>query len=366
MKYRIRIRPITAIHIGTGDLIDPSQYSIIQNNQKYFLLRYRPETIINTLNDEERSKFNQLLDKDDYSKITLFLHDKVNLNNALYVCETTENQGLEFNKKRNNLNDNRLMIHAIYRNQQSLEPVIPGSSIKGAIRTAVINQISNEEPTSNYKRVGELEFESEILGYNKDIKKDPFRCLAVGDCTVHGKNRQFIIPYVNFKENRLKGDDFIEKMRNVNEAIRGYLFNGDAYGDFDLTIRQELLKSSIESNYGSFQFKMQEQFSISNLFKACSNFYTHQIKNEIDKFYKNSKHKKLRETAENLTKEIEKIDGKTECLIRLGRFSQVESVTVNKYRRPKAKNGYGNTRTLVNSLFPGGLAMLELISSDKP
>ena len=69
--------------------------------------------------------------------------------------------------------------------------------------------------------------------------------------------------------------------------------------------------------------------------------------NEYKTFYKTDYEGKTKaDELDNLIREI--APEKNEFLVRLGRFSQVECVTVNEYRRPWNRKGWGKNRTVFN------------------
>ena len=87
-------------------------------------------------------------------------------------------------------------------------PYIPGSSIKGAIRTAVLGSLAKELPDlenklkNRFGRVTAELVESELFGGNPN--KDVFRFLQVGDA-YFGKNYEVAIRMVNINERERQG-----------------------------------------------------------------------------------------------------------------------------------------------------------------
>ncbi len=100
-------------------------------------------------------------------------------------------------------------------------PYIPGSSIKGAIRTSVLASLAKKMPDVENKlknRFGKIsanQVESELFG--SDPNKDVFRFLQVGDA-YFGKNYEVAIRMVNINE-REQQDFWDESKHQLIEAI---------------------------------------------------------------------------------------------------------------------------------------------------
>ena len=91
---------------------------------------------------------------------------------------------------------------------------------------------------------------------------------------------------------------------------------------------------------------------------AVAELYDDKMQMEHDKFYTGSA---LSEFSQILLDE--KI-ADNEFLLRVGRFSGVESVTLDKYRDPQVPDkskGWGNTRNMADGKFPMGWMKLSVV-----
>jgi hypothetical protein len=74
-------------------------------------------------------------------------------------------------------------VRAFIRAGLSMQPIIPGSSIKGAIRTAILSHWQQRVPSYNHK--ADRELQASILGYmgdrGPDIPSDPFKAIKIAD-----------------------------------------------------------------------------------------------------------------------------------------------------------------------------------------
>ena len=352
-RYIVQVQPLTVVHIGTGEEFGPMDYVI--REQVYY--RFRPEAIVATLDGENRKSFNDLLDKGNIREIALFLHKHVTRKNALYTSPAASSLAATVKGKQNDLN-NQLLIHSTYRSLTDGTPIIPGSSLKGAIRTAILDDFASKLSQVRDERHPD----KEILGY-RDAKNDPFRGLRISDCPISGEHYQAVAQFVNFKEKRKSGQDF-SKMQIFSEIITGALAEGDATGWCELQVDEELLNvpnpnpKSPEKNYFG------KRFTFNQLISACNAFYLKNLAKEIVKFYRHSSHRELKAMAEKLTRLGDEIlQEKNQCLIRVGQFSQVENVTLNEpHRQPWNKKGYGNTRTITDTYLPAGWVKLTFLT----
>ncbi|GAF99069.1 unnamed protein product, partial [marine sediment metagenome] len=109
-------------------------------------------------------------------------------------------------------------------------------------------------------------------------------------------------------------------------------------------------KLTIDSNLFSTNY-LSRSFAIEQIGEACNSFYKDKLRMEDEKFYNTSA---ISDISNSLLKEEV---GNDSFLIRLGRFSGVESVTIDNYRnpRPPGKKGiWGTSRNLVEMKYPLG------------
>ena len=237
-------------------------------------------------------ELNNLSASTDISELVEFYNENAELRKSEIVtlCPTTQEFRLRYNENREKgLLENAGEVSTIYRN--GLNPVIPGSSLKGAIRTAVLkNRHRNgyDEPNS-----------------------DPFRAVGIGDCEFSGKGTQLVGLLKNFdKTGKSK-----EKMQIQAEVLKGYLMNSSANGTSRICINGYL------SN--------EQPISIDEIISSCNDFFLETFRNEYNTFYRRSWDSKLN-LITSLKNELENIvNAKNQFIVRLGRWSQREFVTVS-------------------------------------
>lgn len=330
--YKIKIEPLTAVHIGTGEKLTPLDYKIV--DLKY--ARFSTDSILRRIATDEilSSEFDKFSEKSDMKALQSFFHDNIKNEDVLYSCEQTKDFGEKYNEniKKDPL-QNASEVLEMYRPKGLKFPTIPGSSIKGAIRTALVDWVRDSNNDFDFYRAKKnKKFENEILGY-KDAKSDPFRAIRVGDCNFTNSKTQGVgsLQIINNKSGHLSDKN---KSQVMAEVIYGSLVSSESEGQyFTITVDEDLQKAG---EFGQ-RFKMQDIIS------ECNYFYGEGFFTEYETFYKNEYSEKC-ELIEKLASEIKKIkEMKDSFVIRLGRWSQFEFVTLYD-----EKHNFGTSRTVFN------------------
>lgn len=340
-KYKLNCEILSPIHIGSGKEIDPLSYII--KGQRLYKISF--ERFVASIDNIGRSKLEELIDRGDLLLIREYAADHIDIHGQPFysVAVNPHVIGIYTSKKEDI--QNQLLISPFIRTEGDAIPLMPGSSIKGAIRTAVISELAKgknlPEPKSPKE---EYAFESKVLGY-KDAKNDPFRGVKIRDKSLENDST------------------VIREIRNVSKG------NGGALKTNDIQMIYEITHSVITGNPIGFQTEIifdEELFSTNflstnltgeQIVKLCTEFYTYKMENEHTKFYQHTE-------VENFSKHLldTSID-KNSFLLRIGRFSGVESVTLDRYRNPKPpgkKKTWGNTRNLAEGIYPMGWMKLTL------
>jgi CRISPR-associated protein Csm5 len=245
----------------------------------------------------------------------------------------------------------------MYHSGASPKPVLPGSSLKGAIRTAFLNWVLDKMRKNNEafyeglkKENRERRLQESILNYS-DAKNDPFRCVMFSDCSFSA-NAQLVGVLKNISVDNTSGDLIaLDKLQIQAEVIRGTLLDGKASAETQIGIDADLQKEPVAVNRNDPPQKI-SPVSFQNLFDACNYFYMREFEKEYDWFYKDAVEGidaiiKLKKQLEDAVKTP------NQCIVRVGRWSQVEFVTLEEaFRNPKTPmrdgkiQGAGNTRTV--------------------
>jgi len=343
-----RLRVLTPVHVGCGQDLDPFHYFLADD--KLNVISFT--RFISGLNEDLRSEFMGLVSGNSVVELRKFLFAHADSNrDALYSIDVHPAFGEKYRSRLSSVN-NQMEILAFFRSGLAHRPIIPGSSIKGAIRTAVLSsrqpdQKLNLAPGRNQAK----ELEARILGNlnrndRPDITHDPFKTLGVTDAPMQ-LNGTVVAEVVNYKTSR--GDSI---PLNV-ELARG-AFNTEDKVDAPVQLlfpesRDPAVKRSVE---------------LKEILSACNLFSSEILDYEEEKFFQ---HKRFESVMTWLRKTRDSIDTGSQCMVRLGRFSQAESKTIPGYRdiqihpRKRVFGPEGNTRNIMADGVPLGWCLLEQI-----
>lgn len=332
--FRLGFEILSPIHIGSGNGIDPLDY-IIKEARLY---RLSLENLIIGMDDIERERFEELINKGDLMEIRKYISERINTErDSLYSVEVSQEVMNLYNTKIGDI-QNQLLISPFIRTEGGARPLIPGSSIKGAIRTAVISELaknSNLPKPKDFKE--EKEFESKVLGY-KDGKDDPFRGIKIRDKTLPEDSTIIRrVRNVSKKEGGLQPNE----IQIICEVSHSYITGKPLKIETSISFDDSLFSTNFLSMV----------LTKGQVIKSCRDFYRNKMEMEHNKFYKNSKVESLS------TQLLETPFDEDSFLLRIGRFSGVESVTLDNYRNPKPpgnKRVWGTSKNIVEGIYPMG------------
>jgi len=349
IKNKLYCITLTPVHIGTGEVIEPFNYHI-KDDVLYFL---NISKFLIEVEKEVKEKFLKIIEINDIIGLRKFIRENINLDKySVFKIKVKSEISKEYEIKKDDLR-NQLLIYPFIRNSIKNTPYIPGSSLKGAIRTAVLNYFLQKEDLNKIKEKIKTEklkqkskkIEKLILKYNT-TDEDPFRVLKISDADL-SKDSTFVAEVFNYnpKNSRFNSMDIRIEMTDAE------LVNKKIEFEIDITLLQEA-KVSIPLNMEIIK-------------EACNQFYKKIALYEYEKFYKY--HPELKEVSIRLLNIIEGISGNS-FVVRLGRFSHAESMTLEGLRkiliRSKGRKSFiqeeGATRNLALKKYPLGWIKIEI------
>jgi CRISPR-associated protein Csm5 len=346
--------PLSPIHIGTGDSYEPTNY-VIDNGTLY---EFDTDGALAALTETDRNELNRIVnarDSEDMLKaVQRFFYERRDrlkpwAINAIPVLDGVTNlYGNRIGQIANRESDgsqvlNKLGIDRTAYNPVNRQPVLFGSSIKGAIRTALLDQVNQGERAS--ERKGLHEFQGRLFQYRDPergklrLEQDPLRLIQLGDAAW---NTTQILPTtqiylaVNRKKSpvtdkkgalrKAMGENLYQILECV-PAFYGNGFNGQmTIQHVGLDVPNKLPTKSL-------------RFSITDIATACNRFYLPQLKSECtllqERAYGDDNW--LKQLAELLAMAKERIKTGKVFLLRIGRHSGAEAVTVSGARNGNIK-----------------------------
>lgn len=350
--YKIKAEMLTPVHIGDGTELEPLEYVIKDRFYKVNI-----EEWLSTLSDEKADEFTKLTGKDYAQKATLvalrkFVRNNIDTGKYTEWSVDVSSAVQKRYEERFNSPENQLPMSPFIRTGS--KPFLPGSSIKGALRTAYLNYLKRSGLTLKEKGrtdlvEGEL-FKANIEGRDGrtrfDIDKDPFRAVKIKDAFFPEGSTFFgeVINY-NKKDGRLNPTN----IQILSEVTYGSLIGKPVSIELETSLDKKVL-----CNRESGIDKVHETISLKSLLEACDNFYKSALNEEMGKFLSGVNN------GEVIGKVYQQIldHAKDGYLFRLGWGSGLISMTIAQELRTERR--YGKSKHLVMGKYPMGFIKLLL------
>ena len=133
-KYYLKLTTLTPVHIGTGEVYEPTNFVIDDG----YLYEFDEVLFFRSLNDLQKKEFNakvgNLFGIIEFYKKNKKIAKKIYEHKVKALKNIQNRYEQQFNKD-GTINKNQLHIQKTYKEPNSYLPVIPGSSIKGVLDT---------------------------------------------------------------------------------------------------------------------------------------------------------------------------------------------------------------------------------------
>jgi CRISPR-associated protein Csm5 len=205
---RFCLRTITPIHVGCDDVYEPMAFVINEEERK--LISFDPFAFLKTLSDHDKRTFAEICKKGTAASILeiyafMSKHRSYVDGDAVDVCpglvehyqKTLKISPRDVRTVQQELNKFTISRTAFTPNDN--RPYIPGSSIKGALRTAYLNHCQQMKSIPAQRGAKAKDLELTLLD-GGSFDTDPFRMLKVSDFSPVGKVKKAIIYAVNRKK----------------------------------------------------------------------------------------------------------------------------------------------------------------------
>jgi CRISPR-associated protein Csm5 len=325
--YELMIDILSPIHIGTDDELEPFDY-VIRDRK---LQRISLQKFVMGLSVEQRSHFEGLIERNDINALRQFIAENADPASALYTADVTSGVETIYERKFSDIG-NQLLIRPFIRSELSHDPILPGSSLKGAVRTAIVSHIAN---AANLPKpsgfLEEVRFESKALG-DAGPGNDPFRALKFSDVSM--AQDSIVVSEVS-NARRTRAGDF--------EAISIQMFTETTW--CALAGRTVKLSGNlvIDDTLQNYPRSVTRKLTIEDVISCCNSFYG-------DKARKDASFFSATRLSEASRRVLEEPLDKSSFLLRLGRFSGKLSVTLDNYRKPPDPT----TRNICDGRYPMG------------
>ncbi len=335
MIHRLTLTPLTPIHIGTGSVIEPFEYVITDR-----LYKFSPESFLETLDEREQERFLKLASQDVLVMREFVRNRFKNARPGIEYEMDVHPMAIKIYEDRLKNIRSDLSVSPFIRTRQI--PYIPGSSLKGSIRTAML-YAKVQKPLREYDS---RKLESEAFGFNirrpdgsfwVDMSRDPFKFLKISDSDTQENATRLEAVSLHTKRDGAWSED----MTLLREVTHSTLTVPENAPEFKATV------STLENpRIGK------RPFSVKEIIKDCNAFYYLHLQNER-KFLAalpqaQNWYNALAKTYDNLSEDS--------CLIRFGWGTGFDGVTINYAMKHKLTK---KSRRLTADLLPLGWAMLK-------
>lgn len=364
--YDIVISTLSPVHIGCGEDYEPTNYVI--DNQT--LHAFDPARLLARLEQRQRDELARALDDRNpvlAAQRFFFRHREAAIAIASHrisvAAAVAQHYASRVGQVANRELDgaqiiNKLEIARTAFNPLSGLPILPGSSLKGAIRTAVLEAlrartgrrypISDQEAARNNEAARKTrEMERDLLGGS--FETDPLRLVKLADAAfVPGSykarnargeeiQRERLARCILFQANRKKRPNQFAARGNIETLVECVPAGQPRAFVSQLVIEQKANRGDRTPG---------RQLDFTTLVSACNDFYTHRFEQELAMLEENGY--VSTSWAQNARNRLQPggIWGKAIAagqgfLLRVGRHSGAESVTVDAPRKIKIRKGQG-------------------------
>lgn len=356
-RYIIHGEILSPVHIGTNDELEPFDYVIKDGVMvKFDLLK-----VLSHLSSEERAAFDRLNNGGSLVELRDFIAEVVAPEtDGEYSCAVTAEIQRFYKEKLRDIR-NQMIINPFIRTNG--QPYIPGSSIKGAVRTSVVSGLANKDGTKNIlngkrrDKYFDKDFEKLVLGF-RDVKQDPFKAVKFSDIQL--KQENILVGDISNIPNLQKlGDKETDSGVDLHiEHTWGTVLDKPVQFQGELLIDDGLQRKGRDA--------VSRSITVDDILDAC---YRHYSEKHFEENVFVAENEKSGNIYNKIADIIEGLNNEDETIIRLGRFSGAPSVTADEFRQiPDRKinkfnyikwNHPGASRFYSEGIYPMGWVKLK-------
>lgn len=341
----LALTPLTPIHIGCGEDFEPTNYVIDDG----VLFHFDPARV--SLTQADRDALTTAVSKrgdEAIRDVQRFFHSRKErfagvAHTAVAVAPGIAEQYQrrigqvaqhEFGGRRV---ANQLEIERTAHHPHTGVPYLPGSSLKGAIRTAWLDRLNQGQGAKPGERAQDIE--KRLLDSGAGFHADPFRLLRLADASAPEVESKVIFA-TNHKK-RLVHDRDGRAVEAKGPATRREAITGGQYRTLRGEIRFDLLDGMGANPRTPDPLKRIPGFA--ELAQACNHYYLPRINTLLDVLESRgfAAPDWLSSTRSLLTNLKPVLDSGHAMLLRIGRHSGAESVTLDGVRSIRIMRGRG-------------------------
>lgn len=376
--YRLLFTSLSPVHIGTGDSYEPTNY-VIEGDT---LHEFDTGSVVEALSTTDRQALDAIVNRspDDtmIKAVQKFFHDRratlmpravhripVLAGVARLYADRVGQTAQQESAGRRGIN--QLEINRTAYNPVTRLPVLMGSSVKGAIRTALLDQVNNGNPRLPQEQKGLHEFQGRLFRYYEAerrkmfLERDPMRLVQIGDAAWQGESGLPAAEIV-FAVNRKKAP-VVDRQGNprptradsgldqIMECVPTFRYRAFA-AQLNVQLLEGVGRPDEVPDTGL-------RFDMGRIAQACNAFYRPILQKEIELLSQQGYlDREWGQAAKNVL-DSPLLERGAAFLLRVGRHSGAESVTLNGVRKIKIMKGPGRPSQEANAATTVWLAATE-------
>ena len=379
-RHTLHLTPLSPIHLGTGEDFEPTNY-IIADNALYAFDPAQAE-----LDDWQRQELLKLVrrinaknDMEGLAQIKNHIQKNAKhfIRGAYSISSTTNKLAEEYQETK----DNQFRIERTATNPHSHAPYIPGSALKGCLRTAFMESYSEKQPPTEdlSKDKAPERYEKKLLG---DFATDLLRLVKPSDLFATNDTATHICYATNHKKKIVIGKDG-KPAQSKGPPIRCEIIQHGQYRIFSgsLTLQNLLLEHQPRLKNDEETLPAETRPDLVRLIQAVNRYHLRRFSKETTLFAERGLVAAKEDSWLNQTKQLlaqirPQLDAGEIILVRLGKNGGAESKTLEKYARIKILGKKGDdptyekeTKTIwlaaesrgaTHNLLPFGWALIEI------
>ena len=347
---RLDLTPLSPIHIGSGEDMDPTGY-VLDGDA---LHEFSPSTLAALLDEADRSRLLGLVDgaqgERALTALRQFLFERrdglvAQASRAVRAAPGVRDlyeQRIGTVAQAETRANNKLEIERTFSHPDTRAPILPGSSLKGAIRTALLDRKNDGRDLERKEKSRELQ--QRLFAYH-GFETDPMRLVHVEDAMSSGGPATgdlaadtAIAFAVNRKKRKITSKDGREVRSQAEQkgpyqtlevvpALRWRAFRGG------LRLHRTDLHNGRTPGADL-------RWTAADIAGACNRFYRRHFAREAEALHERGLlDERWYDTVQRLMEEGlgESLDSNRAFLLRVGRHSGAESVTLDGVRNIRIK-----------------------------
>lgn len=347
-RHTLHLTPLSPLHLGTGEDYEPTNY-LIHGDALY---TFDPARAI--LNPDEERELHAAAKSGDLQHIQRYFRNnpKPYIAAATHASSVSKGIAAEYQKnygeivqregKGKNVH-NRFQIERTATNPHNHQPYIPGSALKGSLRTALLEQLSGKKPPQGPLKTlkDQARYENELLG---SFATDLLRLLKPADLGATVPIATHIQYATNHKKRIVKGRE-----RGNGPTGRRETIQHGQYRAFhgDITLQHLDLSHKPHLKDAAKKLPAAHSLDLAALARAANTYHLRRFTREaallserglVDPAW-------LKSTQQLIDQLKPALDAGSHILLRLGKNGGAESKTIDGYAQIKIMAGKGQKPT---------------------